>query len=67
MKHAEEVRALFEPRACRYASGHGIHGYKPRTVYAVLCGQTKDTRGVSHEIAVALGLKAKSEGTLREV
>lgn len=34
-----------------------LHGFNVRTVHAVLSGQLKAKRGVSHRIAVAAGLK----------
>lgn len=35
-----------------------VHGYKPRIVSCVLNGQIKGRHGLSHEIAVKLGLKS---------
>ena len=40
------------------------HGYKPRTVYAVITGQLKCTRGVSHQITVELGIKPKASPSI---
>lgn len=65
MKSVTEVRAEFEAEGISIRQWARDHGFSPRTVYAVLDGQTRNTRGVSHDIAVALGLKAKPAGTLR--
>ncbi len=65
MKQLQDVRAQFEAEGVSIRQWARENGFNPRTVYAVLYGQTKTTRGVSHDIAVALGLKAKPEGKLR--
>lgn len=65
MSQLETVRAQFEAEGISIRQWAREHGFKPRTVYAVLYGETKNKRGVSHDIAVALGLKAKPEGKLR--
>lgn len=36
------------------------HAFDPRLVYAVLAGKNQSTRGQSHKIALALGLKEAS-------
>ncbi|MEZ5872100.1 MAG: DNA-binding protein [Nitratireductor sp.] len=36
-------------------------GFNPRTVYAVIHGRLKCKRGISHRIAVELGIKAKPQ------
>lgn len=33
------------------------HGYPRQAVYAVLSGRSRCTRGIGHQIAVALGMK----------
>ena len=65
MKSLQEVRLQFEAEGISIRQWARDNGFSPRTVYAVLYGQTKNTRGASHDIAVALGLKAKPEGKLR--
>lgn len=53
-------------RAKRWFETHGVsvsdwaarNGFDRELVYAVLNGRTKGRRGVSHRIAVALGIKA---------
>ncbi len=61
----EAIRARFEAEGITVKAWAEQHGYNPRTVRAVLYGETKNTRGITHEIAVALGLKAKPAGSLR--
>lgn len=65
MKTVEEVKSEFAAEGVSIKDWAKARGYNPRTVYAVLYGQTKNTRGITHEIAVALGLKAKPAGNLR--
>jgi len=54
-----EVKERFEANGETISDWAKRHGYKPRTVYAVLSGQLKAKRGKAHQIAVALGLKAQ--------
>lgn len=60
----EAIRAEFEAEGISVRQWARDNGYNPRTVYAVLYGTIKCTRGVSHDIAVALGIKAKPSSTL---
>lgn len=57
-KSIETVRTAFEAEGISIREWARQNGFKPRTVYAVLYGQVKCTRGEGHRIAVALGLKA---------
>jgi gp16 family phage-associated protein len=57
MKTKEQVKKVFEERGETFGAWAKRKGFKLRTVYAVLNGQLKASRGISHEIAVALGIK----------
>jgi gp16 family phage-associated protein len=53
-----EVRATFVAEGVSIKEWARARGYNPMTVYRVINGKTKCTRGISHQIAVELGLKA---------
>lgn len=53
------VKARLEEHGVSVADWSRENGFNVRTVYAVLHGELKAKRGVSHRIAVALGLKEK--------
>ncbi|MCL8381774.1 DNA-binding protein [Xanthobacter aminoxidans] len=53
----EQRKARFEAEGISVREWARDRGFSPRTVYAVLNGQLKAKRGVSHRIAVALGIK----------
>lgn len=55
---AEQVKAKFEAEGLSIAEWARARGYKLRTVYGVLSGRTKCQRGLGHQIAVDLGMKA---------
>ena len=57
MKSRGDVLKEFSFKGDTIAAWAARHGYKKRTVYAVLAGQLKGNSGVSHRIAVELGLK----------
>lgn len=57
MSPSDKVRSRLDARGVSLAEWSRQNGFKPRTVYAVFYGQLKGKRGVSHQIAVALGLK----------
>ncbi len=52
-----DIRGSFEAEGISIREWALARGFNPRTVYAVLRGECKATRGVSHRIAVALGVK----------
>lgn len=54
----EQVKARFAAEGISIAEWARTRGYNQRTVYAVLNGRRKSNRGISHQIAVELGLKA---------
>jgi len=54
----EEVRDAFAGHGVTVAAWAQAHGFKTDSVYAVLLGRTRGTRGDSHRIALALGLKS---------
>lgn len=51
------VKDRFEAEGISIAHWARENGFNVRTVYAVLYGELKCKRGVSHRIAVALGIK----------
>lgn len=53
----EEAKARLQKRGETLRDFALKHGFRPEQVYAVTAGRVKATRGASHEIAVALGLK----------
>lgn len=57
MKTKEQIKKVFEDKGETFEAWAKRKGFKVRTVYAVLNGQLKASRGISHEIAIALGLK----------
>lgn len=57
----ERRRARFEAEGISVAEWARSHGFRARTVYAVLRGELKAKRGISHQIAVALGVKSPPE------
>jgi gp16 family phage-associated protein len=62
MKTKKQVMEEFIARGETVIGWAKSHGYKARTVYAVLYGQMKARRGIGHRIAVELGLK---DGTIQ--
>jgi gp16 family phage-associated protein len=54
----QDVRQRFVDEGLSINAWAKARGYKPRTVYAVLQGQLECRHGISHQIAVDLGLKA---------
>ncbi|MBM7407083.1 MULTISPECIES: DNA-binding protein [Sphingomonas] len=52
------VHATMRSRGQTIASWADEHGYSRRTVYHVLSGRLQGHFGISHNIAVRLGLKA---------
>lgn len=58
LRSLEQVRRQFAAEGVSVRQWAKSHGYNPRTVYAVLAGQLACSRGASHQIALALGLKS---------
>ena len=58
MEKREQVRRQFESEGISIKEWALKRGYCPRTVYAVIQGGLQCKRGVSHRIAVDLGLKS---------
>ncbi|WCM24917.1 DNA-binding protein [Paraburkholderia bryophila] len=54
----DEVRDAFSSHGVTVVEWARAHGFNPDSVYAVLLGRTRGTRGEAHRIAVALGLKS---------
>ena len=63
MKSEREVKAEFDYRGESIAAWARREGYKLQTVYDVINGRQKARRGLSHDIAVKLGMK---NGVLRD-
>lgn len=65
----EGTRSLPEVRAWFVAHGLTVRewakqfGFTPEQVYAVLSGRARGRHGAAHEIAIALGLKARPTDT----
>ncbi|MCY1668604.1 DNA-binding protein [Rhizobium sp. SL86] len=57
MMQREQVIERFEAEGVSIKEWAQRRGYNPRTVYAVLNGSLGGKRGISHRIAVDLGLK----------
>lgn len=58
LKTVEEVRAEFAEAGISVAGWARAHGFCRVAVMSVLSGRSKNLRGSTHLIAIALGLKA---------
>jgi len=58
---AEKVKTLFEAAGIPISAWAEANGYDRRKVYMVINGQFKGARGISHEIALKLGMKLSLE------
>ncbi len=54
----KEARDEFDEKGISISSWAMSNGFPPNLVYEVLAGNRKAKRGMTHKIAVALGLKA---------
>lgn len=61
----DEVKALFEAAGMPISTWAEANGYDRRKVYMVINGQFKGSRGVSHEVAIKLGMKLPLEAIAR--
>lgn len=59
MNQRVAIKQRFEEEGKAVSEWAREHGFKPRTVYAVIAGKMKCKRGVSHRIAVELGIKKR--------
>ncbi|NOT13750.1 MAG: DNA-binding protein [Methylococcaceae bacterium] len=57
MKSKQDIKKIFADRGETFEAWAVKKGFKVRTVYAVINGQLKGSRGISHKIAIELGLK----------
>lgn len=57
VKTPEQARAEFHRAGISVTAWAQQHGYTPSLVYEVLNGKRRCLRGLSHEIAVRLGMK----------
>lgn len=62
---AEKIKAGFRERGETIKDWCDARGYDPTYVSRILNGNVKASRGKAHEIAVELGIKAKSEAEKR--
>lgn len=53
----EEVLVWLHETGTPVSAWARAHGFEPSVVYALLTGRTRGNRGMSHQAAVALGLK----------
>lgn len=60
----EDVKRQFESAGVSIKEWSKARGYNPRTVYAVLNGSLDGKRGISHRIALDLGLKTEVNVTV---
>jgi len=64
MRNIAEIKQSFAENGTSIAAWSVRHRFNPALVYAVLRQERKCLRGQSHEIAIALGLKAAPSLTL---
>lgn len=62
---SEEIKSEFQVQGVSIAAWARARAFDPRLVYAVLGGKNKASRGKSHLIAVALGMKPGPQITER--
>lgn len=67
LRTSAEVRRWFFDRGLTVSAWAHDHGFPRDLVYAVLAGRIRCSRGQSHEIAVALGLKAPPNDSIRDL
>lgn len=66
MNTPAEARQLFVAQGISVAEWARERGFSPALVYRVLRGETECLRGHSHEIGVALGIKAPPTNEQRQ-
>lgn len=59
MKTATDIKTDFIRQGTTIANWARVRGYSPLMVYRVLDGTLKGHYGISHKIAIELGLKEK--------
>ena len=57
----EKVKELFAATGTPISAWAEANGYTRHQVYMVINGQFKGRRGISHDIAIALGMKLSVE------
>lgn len=62
---SEEIKSEFQVQGVSIAAWARARAFDPRLVYAVLGGKNKASRGKSHQIAIALGMKPGPQITER--
>ena len=62
-----EVKAQFERLGLSIADWARANRFSPALVYQILAGRKRCSRGQSHQIAVALGLKQGQIGSLADI
>lgn len=58
LRTPEEARAELKRKGVSVTAWSVANGFSPNLVFEVLAGRRKPTRGQTHQIAVALGIKA---------
>ena len=58
---AESIKQAFEAQGISIANWARARSFDPRLVYSILNRKAPTRRGKSHQIAIALGLKADTE------
>lgn len=66
-KTPEQVKADFAARGIPISQWADQHGFRRSDVYRVLNGYTPCKRGLPHEIAVKLGIKAEPKTSATRV
>ena len=67
MHTSEEVKAEFSRRGLSISEWARKRGFSVALVYQILSGARRPTRGQSHNIAVALGLKEGEIGDIEDL
>lgn len=62
-----EIKSEFERLGVSIADWARAKGFSPPLVYQILAGRKRCSRGQSHQIAVALGLKQGRIGSLADI
>jgi len=67
MATPEKIRQEFKEKGISISEWARTRGFTPALVYRVLSGEREATRGQSHRIAVALGLKNGVEADISDL
>ena len=67
LRTGEEIRRLFRDEGVTLSDWARRHGFSRLAVYSALAGRTQGVRGEAHQVAVALGLKARPSGLIESL